>query len=267
MAKNYVPIKKKYKLWWDYLCYSKNYEEFCDLVISLDKERSGLDFDLFDRIESYYATKREHGDKEPLDAEYDDWWGLYSNWKFFGDVRADFEVWWRERMSASNDIVDLREPEVMKKLSLFTLKLIKLKRTENRFPNISEFMNYLCSDPSYVLVAIPTKKPMKKIYQEIKFIRDNWRREIGRDAMRDDNELKFTGRLRHDDVNRYLDIYKFRDSNPDMKWEEIILNKGKEAERDSANNENMQRKFRRYVEKAEKIVSNVEQGIFPGKYD
>ena len=73
----------------------------------------------------------------------------------------------------------------------------------------------------------------------------------------------------HKKLKLYLDVYDLQKSGYDP--EEIIKKIGTNEDIDSINNDlpnkdDILRKYRRYKEKAEKIIKNAERGYFPGEY-
>jgi len=78
-------------------------------------------------------------------------------------------------------------------------------------------------------------------------------------------------RLRLQNLKIYINVYKLHKKNSDGKRKtikEIIMQVGAPSEKKAAkeNNENIIRQYRRYKKKAERIIANTEDGVFPGKY-
>lgn len=267
MARNPATLKDRIKLRWEYLQCSPKYKDFCVLIHTIEKNKSGPDFSLIDEIELYYSaiTSRQGG--KPPDDEYSDWWGLYQNWECFRDVhKTEFDDWWKERNRHPKGIVNLRDPDVMKKINRFTFQLKRFKQKNNRQPTAEEFLSLLCFDSSYIFCAIPVKSSMKEIDKTIKYERDVWKEKVGKNAIRNDSQFKFTKRLEYAALKDYLDAYNHRKANPNMSWRDIIIGLDKESKRSLKNISNVEHKYIRYVNIAEKIVSNVERFEFPGEY-
>jgi len=189
MARNSASLEERIKLRWEYLQCSKKYKDFCALIHEIEKDKSDQDFCLIDQIESHYSSIRsQQGEKTP-DDEYDDWWGLYQNWECFGDVhKMKFDDWWKEGNRHPKGIVNLRDPDVMKKMNRFTFRLNIFKKNNNRQPTAAELMSLLCSDQAYIFVAIPVNSSMKEIYNVIKAERAGWKTNAGKRAIRNDGE-------------------------------------------------------------------------------
>ena len=72
--------------------------------------------------------------------------------------------------------------------------------------------------------------------------------------------FKEVGRIRYDELQRYLKIYDLKKTG--MKWPDIF----KKTYPNKEWNELNRRSIRTEYDKAKKIVKNVENGNFPGKY-
>lgn len=71
-------------------------------------------------------------------------------------------------------------------------------------------------------------------------------------------------RIRYDELERYLRIYDMTDRS--MTMPDIIRQIGTDDEKENASAVYVQTPYRRELSKARKVISNVERGEFPGRY-
>jgi hypothetical protein len=72
-----------------------------------------------------------------------------------------------------------------------------------------------------------------------------------------------------EELDTYLKVYDLMESGHTI--DEVILKLGSKPERqtvreDGEKIEDIRRNYRRYYQKAKKVIANIEKGEFPGKY-
>lgn len=239
-----IQQKKVYKLWWEYLKKSPNYKKLC---ISFQKNTT--DLKLLNRF--------------------------ISNWKFFGDVHGDtFERWWER----NNSLIDRSKRVVWNVSETFFqdsaevigyIQALQLRRGEKaRRPTADEFIKKFATVnfPGYVYLKIATHsgKKREELEKEIfKVIKEHKNSCHGGkwaeiyDAL-DTLRLGLNGPVgvlkyeRIDTLQEYLDAYE--KGRPNIKNYKL------------GNDDPDYRKRNDQYICANRIITNVEEGLFPGEF-
>ncbi len=267
MAKTEKPkIQRKtfLNLWWKYLKRSAIYKEYCESSREDNKEES------LPKQFTIPVKFEETGDiAGVVDPQF-----LW-NWYNFGDVhRNSFEKWWRGFKK-----VDKTEAENIQGVETYNIKqeidscIESFKKSYGREPTLQEFKDellYLTNnyDVSYLKInfmAPSTKEDLIK--QLCDFVRNKLIDSFIRISRAAYHLTPFTvtkyrdSSLRADELKRYLQVYDLDKKDVDMK--DIVKIVKPEKNCDSVN---VIRAFNLDLERANNIIENVEQGIFPGDY-
>jgi len=244
--------KKTFKLWIEFLRRSKDYKAFCEWYRNRSKMRRNKKF----MASSPYWLKQ----------------GL--NFPMFGDIHDpnySFEKWWNdfEKQQAK---IEKRHKPIISGLELIEQcdALVHFFKTlKCREPTVNEVKHLWLTDDGgscIMKVNISGNSPEELRQQFKRLILAKKREPIVKE---EDRTIKrhwkpSTGYIRFDELERYLSVYdKFSDG---MSVNEI-------ADSDDYykihNADWMTKKREIYmdIEKAERIIKNVEAGNFPGKYE
>lgn len=237
-----VTEKEKYQLWRGYLQESPKYKTLCE-----------------------WHRENQKNPELPWPEELPRSLGL--SFDFFGDIYAvSFEKWWAtkkdrdpgigvieyDRQQANHEIDSTiknfvrshgREP------TLHEFKEDFVKRLFDHLPGCSPFR--VCFHPS-----MSTKDLSSQFSELIRAKRElpetqSWEKEYRR------GWLPMTGRFRHDQIRRYLEVYRL--DKKGKKISDIAGALDPYGERDEAD-------FYQDLRHAKKILQNVEDGYFPGNY-
>jgi len=249
-----------YELWWKFLKLSDSYREFCEIMRYVTDTESEVFYRQFDEgYKKIHPESKEIIDYDHFDQKY------YSNhllnWEFMGDVHVNgFDRWWENwelPKNKSYSILDLRDPDIRKKLPIYQFALHMNKKKKRKPLTPEEVINYFTIQPEYIFVAIPIGHEMKttEIREMITAMRKAARKEHY-DELKI-NECRFRkpyGSKRYSEIEKYHDIYHC------VHVERMSLNKAKE--RTGVLDSSV---FSKYRNNAIEIIKNVEEGIFPGK--
>jgi hemerythrin superfamily protein len=281
MKKEKKPSEKEvYRLWWEYLKRSKKYKIYCDAVRKVmddaikRKDKEYLE-KIMRQILSHSSQKenkiiRQLFVSELTQEEYDNMIPLIEimsmerNWLTFQDVFVtSFDDWWKtqEKMDFSLPVVVLNDPGALEKFPDFLKRCEQLKIKKGASPKPEEVIDILIEEEcEYVFVAIPMvgKVTIEDISKQIADIRKKLKDDF---TVADYYFRKYfmpVSRVRYDELKRYLRVYDLKQQGKKMK--EIIAEIDPDRRGEDAN---IQRAFRSYLQKANKIINNVELGCFP----
>ena len=185
-------------------------------------------------------------------------------YEYFGDIfNLKFEEWWesngkisldRKKLRTVIDFRDIVDNEI--EMAITSFKLIN-----SRKPTLEEFKQYfitLLDNPKKMIFAIDLKhevsfdniiEQLKKIISQPKVRPSVWKYPITK--------------VRDDELRRYLDVYTLRKSKNSMP---DIAKKIDHYSRHESSTADIHRMILSDYKKAEKILRNVESGVFPGRY-
>jgi hypothetical protein len=247
--------KNIYKLWWEYLKRSDDYKAHCekypDAVVN--SRLFGI---------SYWGDP----DDEELQKNIMKW----ERASCFGNVHKDsFEVWWKKFKQLPDEKSTIEElsphiDEIIENANSSTQGRKSIKSTSK---SLREYMEHSCFPYIYLRINADTFttndiKEIKRIIKskKVDFVK---RRDSGRWDFRYYTRTYFkkVGRIRYDELQRYLEIFDLRKTG--MKWKDIFE---KTYPTMTWDQQNARRSIHTEYEKAEKIIKNVEKGNFPGKH-
>lgn len=245
--KNDYPLKEKCRLWWEYLRRSEKYKVFCKSPI-----------------------------KKAAKSEFLQLIGVNFMW---GDVnKYPFEKWWslrKEEIKVERGGVSLLDEEDLKTHLEIALHL--LNRKKNRKPSINDFIHFAAkflTKPGNKIVLLEIFLGFGKVGMDT-FIKDFEgiiKKLIADHKLLDEpqsSDMKEEGihislvptqPFFGTELKRYLQVYDLWIKR--TKWREIAQVIYPKLEW----NRSLERKLYMDKENAQKIIRNVEKGIFPGKY-
>lgn len=266
MKKDQEPkTKDVYRLWREYLKRSEKYKVFCEIKRDPDRHDFNEIKALYEKRANFVPKK---GIKKTKEEQLgDEIWSLSWDLTTFGDVFCDsFEEWWEEyKPKLRKNVIDFAEPLAYEASPYFLRwSFMYDDHFKRGKKNIGQFITEeLDTDPNYVVVAVPTLGDitMKEISHQISKIRENGK--MRKNPELHDNFIRYKipiGRVRYDELKRYLQVYDLKQQKMSIK--EIIKKiwPGKNDRDD-----HVRRQVYSDIEKAEKVIENVEQGYFPSK--
>ena len=272
--------KEVYRLWWEYLKRSEKYRILWDAIISLNMDKqasSKLNNSQFNKIRrAYYAN---------IDSDYYNLLIATSSWDtyityclLFGNVfQFEFEDVWlkgvmgklRNSPATKLPVIDLNKNGSVK--YIFSQDTY-IKNSDEYLdgylelePKTMDIKKLIKSSVSYIFLGIPIvgTSNMKDISIEIKNIRDTYMKmektKVCDWVMK--QAVVPSGYIRPMELKLYLDVYDLRKEGLTMPQ---IIKKLKPKQ--SGDSVNISRQFFSFQKKAKQIISNVEDGYFPGKY-
>lgn len=257
---NNISEKEVYRLWIEYLKRSEKYKTYCEHIHKVlrkeNKKRktSGKSDALDKSIKTTVALKLNK-----LEFDY-----MQRNYEFFGDIFVEsFDDWWETHKTSKNTlpVIVLNDPNACKVLPFFAKEFKKLQKTKKRPLTPEETLKILTeSEYEFIFLAVPMVGgvTMDYISKQIADIRKKWAKEF---EVEDFYYRRFNmpvSRVRYDEMKRYLQVYDYWKDG--MKIKEIIakINPNRDV-----NDADVIRSCRMDLQKAKKIICNVESGSFP----
>jgi hypothetical protein len=194
------------------------------------------------------------------------WWPLLRNWDFFGDVfNNDFKDWWRQGipLPKSNKLIDLRQPSIENFLPNVRFLLKRSLKTFDQNPEKHFSLKFLDHYPEYVFIGIPVDMNAEEIPKQINKIKSAWSKNdnVKTALMMKKKYSEPIGKLMLEDLAFYLKVHDLQKTGLIMK--DIIKKLGPKYK---GNQDSILRLYRLYARKAKIIITNVENGEFPGDY-
>lgn len=258
---NDVSEKDIYRLWWEYLKRSEQYRTYCDFIHKvikmklLNEKNTGKSATLTKMIRSTFTL-----DKFGI-CGVDYMERYYEN---FGDIfTKDFDDWWKTRNTSQQKlpVIVLNDPNACKALPFFTEKFTKQQKANKKPLRPEEVLKILTEEEfEFLFLAIPMVGgvTMEDISKQIANIRRKWAKNFD---IEDFNFRRFSmpvSRVRFDELQRYLKVYDLHKQG--FKMKEIVAKIDPDRKGDDAN---VLRSFRSDLQKAKKVIYNVECGSFP----
>lgn len=273
--------KEVYRLWWEFLKRSEKYKIYCAAVRKVMDDackKKGEEYvRKIERLILKHTPQRENKVIRQLFASnyptdelndsnvLDEVINMEENWLTFRDIFVgSFDDWWKsqEKMDFSVPMVALNDLDAIEKFPYFLKKCTELKENGSNL-SPQEVINTLIDEEyEYLFIAVPMvgNMTMDDISKAIAETRAKWRKK-DRFILSDYYFRRFfmpVSRIRFDELERYLRVYDRKQQG--LKIKEII------ADLDPfkrCNDGDVQRVFRSDLQKAKKIIRNVESGFFP----
>lgn len=266
-----LPEKEVYRLWWEYLKRSDSYKAYCEsefpVRIVQSKRRKPVK-NITYKIYTKVLVKNEEkiiSETVPQN-EFLLFWNMERNWDTFGNIfKTSFDDWWKKKKIPNKElpVLALNDPDICTQLPMFVEENNKIKRSKAKYPNPTQILEQLTkSEPNYIFLAVPMvgNVAIEEISKQIASFRMKYKKEpLYRLADYMFKRFKRPiSRVRFDEMKRYLRVYDLKQAGHTIK--EIIAEidpnrKGFDA--------NIVRSFRSDLQKARKLIDNVEHGFFP----
>lgn len=235
--------REYYALWWEYLKRSPDYKKFCKL----------------------HSAKKQYKGPMKLFNQF------FLNFKFMGDVhRFDFDDWWqnwqKDRMTSPSKIwpaEDVIKEDIKKTIDY-------LKWGKKRKPTLEKFSQHFLQDvipdPLYFYVKIPLiGLSINEIKNQLFPILESKKKSalvksIAMYTSAYDAKSPLS-RLRPGELRRYLEVYDMHINDDPERHQKF-----KKMKPEYIAAKSIRRGYFSDLEKARRIIKNVEKGIFPGKY-
>jgi len=271
--KDDVPLKEKYRLFWEYL---KRSGDFKRIEAGLNKPSKERDPNFMAELRSQKRGYVFFRQLFWLQPSFEEWWDKEFLWsgepfvpKYVKDTTDKVKEFGEYFRDLQNDKVD-------------SIYISKYFDTDSDFPPADKFdvgiviLNHLYSDLNISIKRLDlwSRAELEKEIRKIISIRKRLQSKRGYGYL--------TEKMRYKQVKRYLDVYDRISALKEKKisWEEITKvfypNTAKKLEDDNLSPkeydrnlkklENHQRRLKMEYSKAKKIILNAEKGQFPGKY-
>jgi len=253
-----ISKKEVYQLWWEYLKRSEKYKIFCDFVREpIQKLKKGNAHRLSLSKELIISAFRSFAS-----VDFDN---MQNNYEYFGDIFTDsFDDWWTKKKQIRQTklpIIVLNNPDACEELLHFSQEHQKRQKSRKKHMSSKEILKILTkSENDYIFLAVPMVGGLtvKEISNQIIDIRKKWADKFD---IQDYHFRRFNmpvSRVRYTELKRYLDIYDQKKQGYKMK--EIIKRVDPDRIGEDAN---ILRSFYMDLQKAKRIINNVEYGSFP----
>jgi hypothetical protein len=263
--------KETTALWWEYLKRSDGFKKFCNDIDTYCRNQ-GWNITSSDLGRSVHMLIGPWWEKFPASIINEKYVSLLSIW---GNVHRDsFDEWWKfsNRMKA-------KERELFPTVSNYSSsvkddldKVVEKFECHNyRKPTLDEFkeeiIERLQSSPTDLYLKVNYKKPdsIEDIKRLCGKLIQQKRREKNKSGFKYERLYRAADQLpstkiRLDELKRYLEIFDlFTHEKKSMSKVIEIMSAKTQLIID-------ERQYWRDLQKAKKIIKNVENGIFPGKY-
>lgn len=238
-----ITEKKKYELWREYLLESKAYKAYCGSK----------------------RKKRKDSEEKLPSME------MRMTFDFFGDVfENSFENWWKNRKDKDPGIgvIQYDKQQANYEINVTAKEIIRSKGPDLSLDEfVNEFKERLTERlfdhlPASFLIRVhfhPAKSTKELTNQFGKILKEkrsqpdilHWETEFKK------GWLPIVGRFRYDELKRYLDVYRLKESG--MKMDDILEKMDPDITRNKED-------FYQDIRHAKTIIKNIEEGCFPGDY-
>lgn len=254
---NNTSEKEVYRLWWEYLKRSDKYKTYCDFIREYFKKLKKGNADR-PTLSKKFIVDTFHN-FAPIEFDY-----MQRNYEFFGDIFVkSFNDWWETHKTSQKrlPVIVLNDPNACKVLPFFAKEFRKLQKIKKKPLSPKETLKILTEkECEFIFLAVPMVGgvTMEDISKQIADIRKKWEKEFGIEDFYFRRFSMPVSRVRYDEMQQYLQVYDL--------WKQGLKMKNIIAKIDpdqKGNDANVLRSFRMYLQKAKKIIFNVESGIFP----
>jgi hypothetical protein len=251
--------KEIYRLWWEYLKRSEKYKNYCDFIrefskIKIKKGETDKSPASDKLIKSSYTLELDE-----LEFDY-----MHRNYEYFGNIFTNsFDEWWKMDKTSQHKlpVIVLNDPNAYKSLPFFAGEFRKQQKAKKKSLSPEEMLKILIEkEYEFIFLAVPMVGgvTMDDISKQIANIRKKWAKDFD---IEDFNSRRFSrpvSRVRYTELKRYLRVYDLKKQG--LKMKEVIAQINPDQKGDSAN---VLRSFYMDLQKAKKIIENVESGSFP----
>lgn len=272
--------KEVYELWWEYLKRSELYKTFLDLIPKATKKVNNqdvIDLNVMDELfRSKYPVDKDIFMANARISVSVAYMGQY--FENFGDIfNNSFDDWWkkRSRVNQSLPVIVLNDGEASKSFPQFAEMLEQKQKEKKKALSSQETLAALTeSNPNYIFLAVPMVGgvTIEDISKQIVEIRSKWKEHFD---IEDFNYRRFkmpVSRVRLDEMKRYLQLYDKVNNLKEagLKMKDIIIEVSSESLGNATSLDSydaIRRVFYSDLQKAKKIIRNVECGSFPEEPD
>lgn len=272
--------KDVYELWWEYLKRSELYKTFLDLIPKATKKVNNqdvIDLNVMDELfRSKYPVDKDIFMANARISVSVAYMGQY--FENFGDIfNNSFDDWWkkRSRVNQSLPVIVLNDGEASKSFPQFAEMLEQKQKEKKKALSSEETLAALTeSNPNYIFLAVPMVGgvTIEDISKQIVEIRSKWKEHFD---IEDFNYRRFkmpVSRVRLDEMKRYLQLYDKVNNLKEagLKMKDIIAEVSSESLGNATSLDSydvIRRVFYSDLQKAKKIIRNVECGSFPEEPD
>lgn len=241
-------LTEKWQLRWEYLARSENYRFFC----SVENDPDYIPDD--DLLFSY----------------------LRANYRIFGDIyKVSFDDWWKtnRRSAVKNEYLSYLKKDGKDVLIYAGLIKDDMNNYRKRYKNdpslnkfIDDFSRYL-QEVRWLYIRINplciTKKEMSnQIWEVLKEKLNDPSMRLHAEAI---SKYDNPQNVRISSLKKYLRVYDLKKEGKSTR--QIIETIGTKKQKNQSDDQEIQREYKRYYQKAKKIIKNVERLDFPGKHE
>jgi hypothetical protein len=280
--------KERYRLWVEYLKESDAYALTCDyLADRLDLKDYGKTVRRYDNIHLELSRNEVIA---YLKEDVNEFSYLYG---FFGDIHDpsySFDDWWKDEYKKRKERYEQKGcAEIAEARTEWSLGIESKDKSPTMIDLFIGSLRKTCSggQPTYdqieklaidfwgsnkwrtILIfhnSFPTKDIVKRVVDLVHEVKARYKfSPEEEDEMVQMYKPTPVGKRISSELEIYLEVYRMHEDK--MKWKNIILTLAPlYIDENGKIDENGRRIFQGYLSKAKRIIENVENGVFPGKY-
>jgi len=254
--------KEFFYLWREYIKRGEGFKLFCQLMNDLRKSPKENHFTVYCRVEKKFMSLAK--DKREKKEFYNECYIMLVAWESFGDVyNLPFEEWWAKNpiLSQKYSVIDIAD-RYERTPDRYFPNVLKLAECEEE-GDIRKLFDHMSHDPVYMYLAVPIfgNTNMKEISEQISAIREKRQSDLMAQAYDLYMIKKYqepSGRVRFDELKRYLEVY-------DMKKQGLKMSAIAEHYNKDPRDVYELRKLYTDLKKAKQIIDNAILGYFPNQ--
>lgn len=267
--------KDYYNLWWEYLKRSDAYKNLCDKrfeILKFCQSQSEIN------LEDCYKIDDTSVELSGVEYSIEEFIRLVRVFSNFGDVfNTDFENWW-EKIKTPVSRKPVKDLCTIEELTNMLLPYYGLFKSNY---DIADAVKSICGNLYlfeqrylYLKVDVMGKATSREIASEIAGMKAKRKKDKVFKILSKiyhEEDVRPTAPIYYDELRRYLNVYDLYSEGGLKKVIETIhpecnLSNYEYDEDENLSRDSIERELRRDLEKARKIITNVEQGYFPGEY-
>jgi hypothetical protein len=251
--------KEVYRLWWEYLKRSEKYKIFCDFI----REASKIKIKKEKTVQSA-ASNKPIKPTFILNLNEVEFYYMQRYYKNFGDIFTNsFDDWWKTDKPSQPKlpVIVLNDPNACKALPFFAKEFRKQQKAKKKSLSPEKTLKILAeSEFEFIFLAVPMVGgiTMEDISKQIANIRKKWAKNFDVEDFYFKRFNMPVSRVRFVELKRYLEVFDLKQQG--LKMKEIIAKIDSDRKGGDAD---ILRSFRSYLQKAKKVIYNVECGSFP----